>query len=75
MSEWIKTSERMPDDNQMVVIIDSEHGSIYAGATCIYSAPRFILIAGLRAENYDGGAVVELDLEATHWMPLSPPQD
>lgn len=67
---WIKCSERMPDDGQIVAIINAGHGEIYEAATVTRSGPHFILMDGLEASNYDGGAVVTLSMEATHWMPL-----
>lgn len=76
MSDWIKCSERMPDDGQIVAIINAGHGEIYEAATVTRSGTHFILMDGLEASNYDGGAVVTLSMEATHWMPLpEPPKD
>lgn len=67
---WIKCSERMPEDGQIVVIINAGHGEIYEAATVTRHGPHFLLLDGLEASNYDGGAVVTLRLEATHWTPL-----
>ncbi|HDL6770600.1 TPA: DUF551 domain-containing protein [Yersinia enterocolitica] len=67
---WINCSDQMPEDDQVVAIVDAGHGCFYGGAVVSRSGPNFHLIGGLSAENYDGGAVVELDMEATHWMPL-----
>lgn len=67
---WIKCKDRMPEDDQTVVIVDAGHGCLYGGAVVSWSGSHFYLIGGLSAENYDGGAIVELDMEATHWMPL-----
>ncbi|HHH1886653.1 TPA: DUF551 domain-containing protein [Yersinia enterocolitica] len=68
---WIKCSDSLPKDDQVVAIVDAGHGCFYGGAVVSRSGPNFHLIGGLSAENYDGGAVVELDMEATHWMPLA----
>lgn len=74
--QWIKCSDRMPEDGQDVVIVDAANSRFYGGAVVKYDAPHFILIGGLIAENYDGGAVVELDMEVTHWLALpQPPTD
>ena len=67
---WIKCSERMPDDGKIVAIINAGHGEIYEAATVTRSGPHFILMDGLEASNYDGGAVVTISMEATHWMTL-----
>lgn len=74
---WIKCSERMPEDGQIVVIINAGHGEIYEAATVTRYGPHFLLLDGLEASNYDGGAVVTLRLEATHWMllPAAPKQE
>ncbi|HHH1650977.1 TPA: DUF551 domain-containing protein [Yersinia enterocolitica] len=71
LGSWIKCSDQMPEDDQVVAIVDAGHGCFYGGAVVSRSGPNFHLIGGLSAENYDGGAVVELDMEATHWMPLA----
>lgn len=68
---WIQCSERMPEDDQMVVIINSDHGCIYEAAVVTRRGDHFYLMDdGLEASNYDGGAVISLDIEPTHWMPL-----
>ncbi|HEN3465168.1 TPA: DUF551 domain-containing protein [Yersinia enterocolitica] len=67
---WIKCSDRMPEDDQVVVIINSGHGFLYEAAVVTRRGPHFDLMDGLEASNYDGGAVVRLDMEATHWMQL-----
>lgn len=73
---WIMCSDRMPDDGQMVVIVNAGHGEIYEAAVVSWRSPHFFLVDGLEAKNYDGGAVVTLKLEATHWMPLpAAPED
>ncbi|HGE7400953.1 TPA: DUF551 domain-containing protein [Yersinia enterocolitica] len=72
---WIKCSDQMPEDDQVVAIVDAGHGCFYGGAVVSRSGSNFHLIGGLSAENYDGGAVVELDMEATHWMPLPTPPE
>lgn len=71
--DWISVSERMPDEGQEVVIADTGHGCIYAGAVATYIAPHFYLMEGLEASNYDGGAIITIDFEATHWLPLPKP--
>ncbi|HEN3294894.1 TPA: DUF551 domain-containing protein [Yersinia enterocolitica] len=67
---WIKCSDQMPEDDQVVVIINSGHGFLYEAAVVTRRGPHFDLMDGLEASNYDGGAVVRLDMEATHWMQL-----
>lgn len=75
LGSWINCSDQMPEDDQVVAIVDAGHGCFYGGAVVSRSGPNFHLIGGLSAENYDGGAVVELDMEATHWMPLPTPPE
>lgn len=75
LGSWINCSDQMPEDDQVVAIVDAGHGCFYGGAVVSRSGPNFHLIGGLSAENYDGGAVVELDMESTHWMPLPTPPE
>lgn len=70
LSSWINCIDQMPEDDQVVVIINSGHGFLYEAAVVTRRGPHFDLMDGLEASNYDGGAVVRLDMEATHWMPL-----
>lgn len=68
---WIKCSDRMPEDDQIVVIINSGHGCIYEAAVVTRRGDNFYLMDdGLEASNYDGGAVISLDIEPPHWIPL-----
>ncbi|WP_414617237.1 DUF551 domain-containing protein [Yersinia intermedia] len=70
LGSWINCIDQMPEDDQVVVIINSGHGFLYEAAVVTRRGPHFDLMDGLEASNYDGGAVVRLDMEATHWMPL-----
>ncbi|WP_143712123.1 DUF551 domain-containing protein [Yersinia intermedia] len=70
LSSWINCIDQMPEDDQVVVIINSGHGFLYEAAVVTRRGPHFDLMDGLEASNYDGGAVVRLDMEATHWMQL-----
>lgn len=71
--EWIKCSERMPDDDTEVVVADIDHGQIYSAAAAWFIHGRFSLMEGLSASNYDGGAIIEINFPINHWMPLPEP--
>lgn len=72
---WIKCSERMPDEDTYAVIADIDHGEIYSAVAAWFIHGRFAVMEGLSASNYDGGAIIEINMPITHWMPLPPPQD
>ena len=72
--KWISVQDRLPEDDTVVVVADIGHGQIYDLAACWYIHSNFSIHTGLKAENYDGGAVVDLDLTITHWCPLPPPE-
>lgn len=75
---WIKCSERLPDNYQMVVAAKFH----YKGCDpdiCIsrfHNDDFFAFTDGLDARNYDGGCHIVMDFTPTHWMPLpEPPSD
>lgn len=73
---WIKCSEKMPEDGSVVCIADADSGYIYEACCAYYSKGEFSVMRGLEASNYDGGALVEITLEPTHWFALPyPPED
>lgn len=78
MSDWIKCSERLPDEDSYVVAA-KHYGSGMPpdAAVCWFIHGRFCLHDdGLSASNYDGGACISMDFQVTHWMPLpDPPKD
>ena len=73
MSEWIKCIDMMPDDDTYAVAADIAHGEIYSAFAAWFIHGRFALMEGLSASNYDGGAIIEIDMPITHWMPLPEP--
>ncbi|QPW26472.1 DUF551 domain-containing protein [Edwardsiella ictaluri] len=74
--KWIKCSEQMPPENVLVVIADQNSYGVYGSAVATRRAGYFHPAEGLKASNYDGGAIVEIDMEVTHWMPLpNPPEE
>lgn len=73
---WIKCSDRMPDDDTYVVVANIGHGQIYEAVAAWYLHKSFRPMDGLTASNYDGGAVIDMDIDITHWQPLpKPPTD
>ena len=66
MSEWIKCSDRMPDDDTYAVAADIAHGEIYSAFAAWFIHGRFTLMEGLSASNYDGSAIIEIDMPITH---------
>ena len=75
MSEWISIDDRMPVKFQKVIVADIGHGEIYSFTGARYMGDGFFVAEtdGLEAKNYDGGASISLDMDATHWMPLPKP--
>ena len=69
--EWIPVSERLPDEDA-VVVGRSDDPIEY----CDYAVFNFfngifhLNTDGLEASNYDGGAVIKCEFAVTHWMPL-----
>lgn len=70
---WIPCSQRMPDDDTYVVAADIGHGEIYSAFAAWFIHGRFSVMDGLSASNYDGGAMIEIDMPITHWQPLPAP--
>ncbi|BEH73342.1 DUF551 domain-containing protein [Edwardsiella tarda] len=74
--KWIKCSDQMPPENVIVTIADAGYGQLYACAVASMSNGEFYPVQGLTASNYDGGAIVDIDMEVTHWMTLpNPPEE
>ena len=72
MSTWIKCSERMPIDNEMVLFYVLLDKDIYVGAyLCVgaYLPPSSFGKAGW----VESGGVSWQDADVTHWMPLPEP--
>ena len=71
MSQWIKCSERMPEEDSYVVAAEIGSGTLYSFVASWFLHGRFNLMEdGLSASNYDGGACISMNLSITHWMPL-----
>ena len=76
MSEWIRVSDRLPNEMQWVVFASfygwgkqvMEIDSVVAGQ--FLNGSFHPNTDGLEASNYDGGACITLEMEPTHWMPL-----
>jgi hypothetical protein len=70
--KWISVKERLPSEHELVVAARW----LYAGcdpdiSVCKYYHEDFFAFTdGLEARNYDGGAVIVMDFNPTHWMPL-----
>ncbi len=77
MSQWIKCSERMPEEDSYVVAAEIGSATLYSFVASWFLHGRFNLMEdGLSASNYDGGACISMNLSITHWMPLpEPPQE
>ena len=66
MSKWISVDERLPKEDQAVLIFDSfaTHGSVY---TMCCSSYLLACLSGVEfSESYRG---------ITHWMPLPTPPE
>lgn len=76
MGEWIKCSERMPEEDSYVVAAEIGGGTLYSFVASWFLHGRFNLMEdGLSASNYDGGACISMNLSITHWMPLPAPPE
>lgn len=75
MSDWISVEDRLPKDGQLVVAAKVyEYSDEPDAAVCWFLNGIFVANnEALEAENFDGGAVIQLDIEPTHWMTLPPP--
>ncbi|HCI1953207.1 DUF551 domain-containing protein [Pseudomonas aeruginosa] len=78
MSEWIKCSDQMPDDDTCVIASGFIFNDKVQGRwvePCFYAEDDFYAVG----TNEDGGASPNFDIvmhPPTHWMPLpEPPQD
>ena len=64
MSQWIKCSERMPDDGQEVIVMDVNRNRVQSGIVYAYG-----LFVDFNEEYYEVH-------NPSHWMPLpEPPQE
>lgn len=71
-SQWISVEDRLPEHGNLVVAAHLyEYGTEPDCAVCCFYDGVFLPHTdGLEANNYDGGAVITLDMDVTHWMPL-----
>lgn len=73
MSEWIKCEDKMPDEDTYAVIAEiGSEGDIYCAAAAWFINGIFVPMDGLSASNYDGGALIEINMHISHWMRLPP---
>jgi Protein of unknown function (DUF551) len=69
--EWINVKDKLPEQNQLVVAAKLYDWTDPDAAVCVFTNNNFVAADdALSASNYDGGAVIVLDIEPTHWMPL-----
>jgi len=75
MSEWISVKDRLPENNDDVLVTDGEDCAVLFFHK---NDNKWKYGYGLlEAYNYDGGACIEAETQGmTHWMPLpEPPKD
>lgn len=65
MSEWIKCSERMPEETDDIIVVSD--GIVVSGIS--YSRRYGFYMAAL---EYDSDAPIK---DVTHWMPLPEPPE
>lgn len=72
MSEWIKCSDRMPNDDSYVVA--AKHYGHGITPDCFvawfYIGNFHVFTDGIEASNYDGGACITSTITPTHWLAL-----
>lgn len=68
MSKFVKLTDFQPSNGQVVIVAEEMNGSLFGMAVAQYLNSRFFAWdEGLIAENYDGGAMICLDINPTHW--------
>ena len=76
MSEWISVEDKLPEGCENVLVCNFETGTRIDCTTAWYHVKNKhwdVDDSMIRAENYDGGAVISLDQNVTHWMPIPEP--
>ncbi len=75
MSEWISVDDRLPDEDSLVVAARLyEHIDDPDACLCNFYHKIFsVNTDGLEASNFDGGAVITMTFEPTHWLLVMPP--
>ena len=74
--KWISIKDRLPETTDNVLVCNFLE---YAGCCNSFTVAYYNkkgwhpVVDMLTANNYDGGAVIDLDEEVTHWMPLLKP--
>ncbi len=77
MCAWISVNDKPQDNDIYCIVAEINNGEVYSFAPSWYLNGKFCCEpGGLEAYNYDGSAVIKLNLNITHWMPLpKPPKD
>ena len=74
MSKWISIKDMLPKEDDFILAakffdyiedIDACVCDFYNGQFCLNTE-------GLVASNYDGGAIITMTFEPTHWMLINP---
>lgn len=68
MREWIKCSERMPEEGQEVIVMDNDRGKVQSGMILETGYP-----AGMGNVFVDFNEEYYQVTNVTHWMPLPEP--
>ena len=72
MNEWININDRLPDEGSLVIAAYTYDSEMEVDAcVCRFYRGNFgVYTDGLAASNYDGGAIIEMTFEPSHWIPL-----
>lgn len=69
-NEWIKVTDRLPDENVNVLAVESGQLKIMALCYIADDDNNMNWFWGQSYDGLDGDAYVDDDYEVTHWMPL-----
>lgn len=76
MADWIKCSERLPDDDTYVVAAKHYGYDITPDAyvSWFFNGVFHVCTDAIEASNHDGGACIGSTITVTHWLPIPPPE-
>ena len=75
MAKWISIQDRLPNEDDLVVVARFyEHGTRPDATVCWFWNGEFhVWTDGIVSRGYYDSGVIQLDMDITHWMPLGAP--
>jgi len=72
MMEWVKCSDKLPEDSQKIIFYVKDRDNVYAGQyVCLKNSPKgkqYRFMENLDGWWFDGE-------EITHWLPITNPPE